>query len=101
MSKLRGDYVDQYTHLRDYKGEVQRTNPGTTVKLDVECESDPASDTRRFKRIYVCIGALKKGFKAGMRDFLGLDGAFMKGPYPGQILSAFGINPNNGIYPVA
>ena len=55
---------------------------------------------KKFKRIYVCLGALKEGFKAIGRDFLGLDGAFMKGPYPGQILSAVGIDPNNGIYPV-
>ncbi|KAL4560319.1 hypothetical protein LXL04_032469 [Taraxacum kok-saghyz] len=30
-----------------------------------------------------------------------LDGAFMKGPFPGQILSAVGIDSNNGIYPLA
>ncbi|KAI3772501.1 hypothetical protein L6452_03687 [Arctium lappa] len=101
MNKLRGDYVDQYTHLRDYICEVQRTNPDTTMKLEVESASGPASDTRRFKRIYFCLGALKKGFKDGMREFHGLDGAFMKGPYPGQILSAVGIDSNTGIYPVA
>ena len=49
----------------------------------------------------MCLGALKKGFKAGMRDFLGLDGAHMKGPFPGQILTAVGVDSNNGIYPLA
>nr|KAJ0186707.1 hypothetical protein LSAT_V11C900465280 [Lactuca sativa] len=33
------------------------------------------------------LGALKLGFAAGKRDLLGLDGAFMKGPFHGQILS--------------
>nr|GEX37568.1 hypothetical protein [Tanacetum cinerariifolium] len=47
-----------------------------------------ASHTRIFKRIYVCLGALKLGFTAGLRDILGLDGAFMKGPFPGQVLTA-------------
>jgi len=47
------------------------------------------------------LGALKHGFKATGRDLLGLDGAFMKGPYPGQVLTAVGVDPNNGIYPVA
>ncbi|KAL6535664.1 hypothetical protein OROMI_027038 [Orobanche minor] len=37
-----------------------------------------------FRRIYVCLGALKKGFKAIGRRLLGLDGAFMSGPFPGQ-----------------
>ncbi|KAL4565822.1 hypothetical protein LXL04_029928 [Taraxacum kok-saghyz] len=52
-------------------------------------------------KIYVCLGALKLGFQAGMRDFLGFDGTFMKGPFPGQILIAVGLDSNNGIYPLA
>nr|KAJ0184472.1 hypothetical protein LSAT_V11C900490150 [Lactuca sativa] len=44
---------------------------------------------------------MNKGFKACLRDFLGLDGAHMKGPYPGQILTAVGLDSNNGIYPLA
>ena len=32
---------------------------------------------------------------------LGFDGAFMKGPFPGQLLTAVGIDPNNGIFPLA
>lgn len=42
---------------------------------------------------------LKEGSKAVMRDILGLDGAFMKGPYQGQILTVVGLDANNGIYP--
>ncbi|GJZ76687.1 hypothetical protein Tco_0641359 [Tanacetum coccineum] len=44
---------------------------------------------------------LKKGFKACGRDLLGLDVAFMKGPYPGQLLTTMGLDGNNGIYPLA
>lgn len=88
LHRVRGDYGAQYNLLREYILELQTRNPETTVKLDVESEPNPSSETRTFKRIYICLGALKKGFAAGKRDFLGLDGAFMKGPYPGQILSA-------------
>ncbi|GJY76440.1 shikimate O-hydroxycinnamoyltransferase [Tanacetum coccineum] len=35
------------------------------------------------------------------RDLLGLDGAFMKEPFPGQLLSAVGLDSNNEIYPLA
>ena len=101
LNVIRGNYAEQYNHLRDYALELQRTNPGTTVKLDVEFEADPSSESRRFKRIYICFESLKKAFKAGKRDFLGLDGAFMKGPYPGQILTTVGIDSNNGTYPLA
>ncbi|GJX48487.1 hypothetical protein Tco_0273677, partial [Tanacetum coccineum] len=36
-----------------------------------------------------------------LRDLLGLDGAFMKGPFPGQVLSDVELDSNNGIYPLS
>ncbi|KAJ9535292.1 hypothetical protein OSB04_un001609 [Centaurea solstitialis] len=101
MERLQGTYTAQYPLLRDYVLELKKTNPGTTVKLEVEPQPLSDSTDRQFKRIYVCLGPLKKGFKAIGRELLGLDGAFMKGPYPGQILSAVGIDPNIGTYPLA
>lgn len=32
---------------------------------------------------------------------MGLDGAFMKGPFPGQVLTIVGLDSNNEIYPLA
>ncbi|GKD45289.1 heat stress transcription factor B-4-like protein [Tanacetum coccineum] len=87
--------------LRDYVVELQSTNPNTTVKIAVERNTDPSLPTRVFQRIYICLGALKLGFRACRRDLLGLDGAFMKGPFPGQVLVAVGLDSNNGIYPLA
>ncbi|XP_076901379.1 uncharacterized protein LOC143555760 [Bidens hawaiensis] len=82
--------------------ELKRTNPDTTVKLELEGCTDPTSETRQFKRIYVSLGgSLKKGFKAIGRDLLGLDGAFLKSAWPGQLLTAVSLDPNNGYYPVA
>ncbi|GJW32621.1 mutator type transposase [Tanacetum coccineum] len=98
---LRGDVKIQYALLRDYVMELKRCNPDTTVKIDVYGEEDPESPTRLFRRIYVCLGALKKGFREGGRELLGLDGAFMRGQYLGQMLTAVGVDANNGIYPVA
>nr|GEY86464.1 hypothetical protein [Tanacetum cinerariifolium] len=87
--------------LRDYVIELQSTNPNTIVKIAVERNTDPSLPTRVFQRIYICLGALKLGFRACRRDLLGLDGAFMKGPFPGQVLVAVGLDANNGIYPLA
>ncbi|XP_021999683.2 uncharacterized protein LOC110897130 [Helianthus annuus] len=101
LKKIQGDYAMQYTILRDYCEELLRSNPGTTIKIEVENCCNPASPTRQFKRIYICLGPLKEGFKLLGRELLGLDGCFMKGPFPGQILTAVGIDSNNGIYPVA
>ncbi|GKA27984.1 mutator type transposase [Tanacetum coccineum] len=99
--RVIGDWVKQYAQLRQYALELKEKNPDTTIKIDVERCFDVASETRQFKRIYICLGALKNGFKAGKRDLLGLDGCFLSGPYPGQILTAIGVDPNNGIYPLA
>ena len=44
---------------------------------------------------------LKEEFKKGLKDFLGFDGMFLKGSFPGQVISAVGLDSNNGNYPVA
>nr|GEV49471.1 hypothetical protein [Tanacetum cinerariifolium] len=85
----------------DYVQELKRCNPNTTIKIDVYGEENPDSPTRMFRRIYVCLGALKDDFRASGRELLGLDGAFMKGRYSGQLLTTVGVDANNGIYPVA
>ncbi|CAI9268897.1 unnamed protein product [Lactuca saligna] len=64
----------------------------TTVKIKVETEPNPHCESRIFKRIYICLGSLKNGFAAGKRDYLGLDGSFMKGPYPGIVLTVVGLD---------
>ncbi|GJZ12654.1 heat stress transcription factor B-4-like protein [Tanacetum coccineum] len=99
--EIKGDHVLQYSMLRDYVIELQSTNPNTTVKIAVERNIDPSLPTRVFQRIYICLGALKLGFRACRRDLLGLDGAFMKGSFPGQVLVAVGLDSNNRIYPLA
>ncbi|GKG35125.1 hypothetical protein Tco_0440279, partial [Tanacetum coccineum] len=78
MAKERviGDWVKQYEQLRQYALELKEKNPETTIKIDVERCFDVESETRHFRRIYICLGALKNGFKAGKRDLLGLDGCF-------------------------
>lgn len=101
QKQVFGDFQKQYALLRDYGLELMRSNVGTTFKVDVYSEPNPSSQSRIFIRVYVCLGALKLGFKAGVRDFLGFDGAFLKSPFPGQVLSAVGLDSNKKIYPLA
>ncbi|GKE71659.1 hypothetical protein Tco_1529731 [Tanacetum coccineum] len=101
IMKVKGDFSEQYSLLRDYVLELQRTNEDTTVKIYLKRDYNPSETTRQLKKIYVCIEALKRGFKEGLSDLLGLDGCFMKGQYPGQLLTAVGIDANHGIYHVA
>ncbi|XP_071729347.1 uncharacterized protein [Rutidosis leptorrhynchoides] len=97
---LKGDYIDQYADMRDYLEELVRCNPGTSVRVQTE-NNNPKAKTHVFKRVYICLGVLKQGFKTTGRDLLGVDGAFMKEPATGHMLTAVGIDCNNGIYPVA
>ncbi|KAL4554369.1 hypothetical protein LXL04_039506 [Taraxacum kok-saghyz] len=87
-----GDYTKQYEILRDYCLELQATNPGTTIKIDVYSEPNPSNPSRMYS---------KARLQACGRDILGFDGAFMKEPFPWQVLTAVGLDSNNGIYPVA
>ncbi|GJV66401.1 mutator type transposase [Tanacetum coccineum] len=98
---MTGSYREQYSLLNEYAQELINQNPSTTVRIDVQQEPNPESLTRTFRRVYVCLGALKQGFRAYGREILGLYGCFMSGPWPGQILTAVGVDANNGIYPVA
>jgi hypothetical protein len=81
----------------DYREELLRSNPGSTivVKLDQDYQ-DPV-----FQRFYVCLDACKKGFLAGCRKVIGLDGCFLKGATVGVLLCATGRDGNNQIYPIA
>ena len=54
----------------------------------------------RFMRLYCCLGPLKEGFKL-CRPVIRLDECHIKGPYRGQLLTAIGVDPNNGWWPIA
>ncbi|CAL8155630.1 unnamed protein product [Prunus armeniaca] len=58
-------------------------------------------DQRRFHRLYICLEACKTGFLQGCRPVIGMDGCFIKGPHPGQLLAAVGIDWNNGMFSLA
>ncbi|GKA96869.1 mutator type transposase [Tanacetum coccineum] len=99
--KMTSSFREQYSLLREYDQELINQNLGTTIRIDMQQELNPESLTRTLRREYVCLGALKQGFRACGKEILGLDGCFMSGPWPGQILTAVGVDANTEIYPVA
>lgn len=74
--------------------ELLRSNPGSTVIIHKEDDVDPPI----FRRMYICFDACKKGFKAGCRKVVGLDGCFFKGATNGELLCALGKDANNQMY---
>ncbi|CAN1120663.1 hypothetical protein LINPERHAP2_LOCUS335 [Linum perenne] len=91
---VRGKEIEQYARLRDYCAEVRKSNVGSTIFVDTDNDSF-------FRRMYCCLDACKKGFISGCRKVICLDGCFLKTEYGGQLLSAIGIDANNGIFPIA
>ncbi|CAL8122754.1 unnamed protein product [Prunus armeniaca] len=91
------DFVDQFHKLHDYCEKLKKANPGSTVVLKTKMDGDQ----RRFHRLYICLDACKRGFIEGCMPLIGMDGAFIKGPHPGQLLAAVGSDGNNGMFPIA
>ncbi|KAI5324659.1 hypothetical protein L3X38_033732 [Prunus dulcis] len=51
--------------------------------------------------MYVCFTGCRQGFLDGCRPIMGVDGCHVKGSYLGQILTAVGMDGNNGSFPIA
>ncbi|CAN6208703.1 unnamed protein product [Urochloa humidicola] len=97
MQKVYDSTKGQYQRLYDYQLELLRSNPGSTIVVAKEPDVEPPT----FQRMYICLDALKKGFLAGCRKVVGLDGCFFKGAINGELLCAIGRDANNQMYPIA
>ncbi|XP_031392056.1 uncharacterized protein LOC116204115 [Punica granatum] len=91
----QGSENEQYAKLRDYCNELLKSNPGSSVGLNV------APVSHHFQRMYVCLEACKTGFLSCGRPLIGLDGCFLKGYFGGQLLSAVAQDGNNAFYVIA
>ena len=67
-------YKKEFKVQNDYTEELKATNPESTV---IVISKNATLDSEAiFDRLYICFGALKKGFLGGCRCFIGLDGCF-------------------------
>lgn len=98
LSLINGKLSDHYARVWDYGHELQRSNPGSTVRISVTLNPD---QTTTFHRIYICFNAIREGWKKGCRRVIGLDGSFLKGQCKGELLTAIGRDANNQVYPIA
>ncbi|KAM3398719.1 hypothetical protein P3S68_002235 [Capsicum galapagoense] len=70
LEKLEGSYIDEFNKLEAYAQELRESNPGTDMIINISKEA-LNQGKRRFLRMYVCFQALKNGWKAGLRPFIG------------------------------
>lgn len=99
LAEIESVLVEHYARLWDYIEELLRSNPGSTVIL--EGINIVPSSPPLFDKLYICFDALKKGWLAGCRPVIGLDGCFLKSFCKGQMLCAVGRDGNNHMYPIA
>nr|XP_027067622.1 uncharacterized protein LOC113693260 [Coffea arabica] len=97
---IKESVAEQYAFVWEYVAELQRTHPNTTIDIQYNPRSGP-DERPTFTRFYCCLGPLKKGFNDGCRPIIAIDGCHTKGAYLGQLLTAIGIEPNNGWWPIA
>lgn len=99
LEVIQGNHKAHYGKLWDYVNAVTQAMPDSTIDLVLD-EPEIGVNSRRFRRIYVCLGPLKKGFTKGCRPIIGLDGCHLKEPFGGQLLTAVGCDSNDGMYPI-
>ena len=91
LNAIVGDYKGQFGQIRDYLYEVFKENPGTAIKVKTYKDGDH----HVFKFLYICPGALKRGFLDGCRRVISLEACFLKGPCNGQVFVTVGRDANN------
>ncbi|KAK9266742.1 hypothetical protein L1049_025364 [Liquidambar formosana] len=97
---IHGKYTKQFKKVWDYTHELLKCNKGSSVKLLKDTPSI-LNAIPVFKRLYICFDACGRGFVAGCRPFIGVDGCFLKWPTEGQMLAAVRRDGNDQMYPIA
>jgi len=90
-----GSFSKHFRRIYYYAHKLLRTNPGSTIKVNVDNREGEVI----FKRFYACLKACKDSFTF-CTPFIRLDGFFLKGRYGGELLT-IGRDGNEKILPLA
>ena len=92
QSLIRGSPEEIFYILPSYCYMLEKVNPGTVTRIEVDGES-------RFKYLFLAFGAAIRGFQY-TRKVIDIDGTFLKGPYKGVLLVVTAQDDNNKCCPI-
>ncbi|XP_042043023.1 uncharacterized protein LOC121788417 [Salvia splendens] len=101
LDGIFGFAANQYRNLFYYKAELERTHPDSNIHIHYENTRDSGAVGPRFLRFYCGLGPLKKRWMQLCRPIIFFDACFLRRMYKGQLMTAMGIDPNNGWWPIA
>jgi hypothetical protein len=105
MKSIYGNWHESFKFLYSFKGEVERTIPGSIVDIDhhpVEYTLRGVTITKEcFRRVFVCFEACRRGFLEGRWPYLATDATFLTGRFKGQLVAAWAVYGHNFVFPVA
>ncbi|KAK8672147.1 hypothetical protein V6N13_110520 [Hibiscus sabdariffa] len=98
LKKKNGSYVEEFASLWGYAAKLIASNPGSAVTIQVDRDS---TGIATFHRMYICLAAVKQGWREGCRPSIGVDVCFLKTITKGALLVTVGRDANNQMFPIA
>ncbi|KAK2646521.1 hypothetical protein Ddye_021716 [Dipteronia dyeriana] len=99
LDKAENQNCNSYNKLHSYGHIVKERNPGSMAYLQT-ITPVPGGPTL-FQRFFLNFTAQKDGFLYGCRPFIRLDACHLKGKFSRVLMSAVGLDANNGVFPIA
>ena len=94
VNAVRGIPEKGYEKIPKYLQMMKEANPGTHTFYETDTDG-------RFKFLFISYGQSIRGFYAGIRKVIVVDGTFLKSKYKGVLLVATTLDGNSNLYPIA
>ncbi|KAK3230734.1 hypothetical protein Dsin_002615 [Dipteronia sinensis] len=99
LDKAENQNCKSYNKLHNYGHIIKKRNPSSLAYLQT-ITPVPGGPTL-FQRFFLSFTAQKDGFLYDCMPFIGLDACHLKGKFSGLLMSAVGLDANNGVFPIA